>query len=484
MIEVRPKILNPWTAILALAVILAALAIFLHGRAPQQALLVVLAPAGGGEGFPLEEGGGSAMVRLELEHHESRPEVLIEGFDLLGPPRCSFDGRRAVFSGRRSAGGPMEIWEMSAAGSSLRPLIRGGDRFDPCFLPDGRIVYSRSDPKSGSLAGMTLHACLPEGADESPITFGSARDRSPAVLPDGRIVFRRRALAGQDPGRLLTVNPDGTGLLLFCEPAGGARIAEGPWTAGDAVLFAEEAGAGLQGGGGSSPPGRRLVSVSARAPLGERKIILEPGGARFSSAGALPDGGLLAAVWSESQGGSIQKIHNGGSSEMEPQLSRITIPGHVKPFFPAGFAVAASRTRPLKLTSVVDPKMSTGAILCLDIRASRLAAMAEEKRGRIRAVRVLSAGGLLLGEAPVEPDGSFFIEVPADQPLHLELHGPGGLLARDESGFWVRPNENRCCIGCHEDPELSPENRVPIALERNAAPAVARSKESGIVRFA
>ncbi|MBI4584605.1 MAG: hypothetical protein HY717_11375 [Planctomycetes bacterium] len=464
-----PKILSPWKAVLALAMALAALAIFLPGRESRPALLVVLAPAGGGDGFPSEDGGGAAMVRLELEQPETRPEVLIQGFAALGPPRSSYDGRRAVFSGRRSAGGPMEIWEMSAAGSSLRPLISGGDRFDPCYLPDGRIVYSRSDPKSGSPARRTLHACLPDGAAESPITFGSARDRSPAVLPDGRILFRRHALAGQDPGRLLVVNPDGTGLLLFCEPAGGASIAAGPWTAGDAVLFAEEAaGAEWQGGGELMPPGRRLVSVSAREPLGARRIIaagelvLESSEAWFSSAGGLPPGGWLAKA--------------------ESILSSTAIPGYEEPLRPTGFAVAAPRTRPLKLTSVVDPSKSTGTLLCLDVHASRLAALAEEKRGRIRTARVLSAGGLLLGEAPVEPDGSFFIEVPADQPLHLELHGPDGLLARDESGLWVRPNENRCCIGCHEGPELSPENRVPLALERSAAPAVARSKESGIPR--
>ena len=32
------------------------------------------------------------------------------------------------------------------------------------------------------------------------------------------------------------------------------------------------------------------------------------------------------------------------------------------------------------------------------------------------------------------------------------------------SWIWIRPGEKRSCIGCHEDPELAPENKVPDAL--------------------
>jgi hypothetical protein len=88
---------------------------------------------------------------------------------------------------------------------------------------------------------------------------------------------------------------------------------------------------------------------------------------------------------------------------------------------------------------------------------------------------VLAAEGLKVVEAPVESDGSFVIEVPADRPLRLQLIGPDGALAEDPSLIWVRPNENRGCIGCHEDAEASPENRVPLALERGAAQGEARN---------
>ena len=38
------------------------------------------------------------------------------------------------------------------------------------------------------------------------------------------------------------------------------------------------------------------------------------------------------------------------------------------------------------------------------------------------------------------------------------LNGPSGWI-------WLRPNERRGCIGCHEDHEMVPENRVPLAVK-------------------
>ncbi|MEK7798670.1 MAG: hypothetical protein AAB297_02480, partial [Acidobacteriota bacterium] len=71
--------------------------------------------------------------------------------------------------------------------------------------------------------------------------------------------------------------------------------------------------------------------------------------------------------------------------------------------------------------------------------------------------------------APVLPDGSFFVEVPADTPLRLTLlHRDGRPLAALASGIWVRPNENRGCIGCHEERDRAPENRQPLAVLRPA----------------
>jgi hypothetical protein len=148
---------------------------------------------------------------------------------------------------------------------------------------------------------------------------------------------------------------------------------------------------------------------------------------------------------------------------------------------------ATPRDRPPILTSVVEEDRETGTLLCLNVYESRLPEVAMLPAGSILQVRVTAAGPPMNGSggmsewpaaaarttdrlpfvalSPVHADGSFFMEVPADTPLRLDLLGEGNqVLAALTSGLWVRPNENRGCIGCHENPEIAPTNRLPLAV--------------------
>jgi hypothetical protein len=71
-----------------------------------------------------------------------------------------------------------------------------------------------------------------------------------------------------------------------------------------------------------------------------------------------------------------------------------------------------------------------------------------------------------VGEAPVEADGSFNVEVPANTPLLLQTLDERGLALANCGWIWVQPKEKRGCIGCHEDPERIPENEYVLALRR------------------
>jgi hypothetical protein len=269
------------------------------------------------------------------------------------------------------------------------------------------------------------------------------------------------------------VNPDGTGCQLLLEPAEGWSIEAGPWLAGERLFFAESARTGAPRPTGELIPwGERLVSVSTRDPGGERTAIAGPehaSGAKeeFTSLSELPEG-LLASVRCSPESGPAWRLF--------PSPDRPGLPAPAGPAALGGlprspilaFAVAAPRPPRLNLTSVVDEGKTTGTIFCLDVRASRVEEISGAPPGDVQRVRVLGDDGLVLAEGAVEPDGSFLLTVPADRPLHLELWGRDGLRAGDHHGFWVRPNENRGCIGCHEDPELAPENRVPLAVERIA----------------
>ena len=71
----------------------------------------------------------------------------------------------------------------------------------------------------------------------------------------------------------------------------------------------------------------------------------------------------------------------------------------------------------------------------------------------------------LLGTAPMHPDGSFYVEVPADMPIRFELLDADGRMLVHETEFnSVRPGETKGCIGCHEERSHASVNSRPQAL--------------------
>jgi hypothetical protein len=112
-----------------------------------------------------------------------------------------------------------------------------------------------------------------------------------------------------------------------------------------------------------------------------------------------------------------------------------------------------------------------GNLLALDARQSRSGAVAGTPAA-VRAETIDEAGRVVsLGTAPVEKDGSFFVQAAGDRPLRFILLDAEGSTLRQEQGwFWVRRGEQRICVGCHTGPERAPENRVPQVLLRTTTP--------------
>ena len=67
-----------------------------------------------------------------------------------------------------------------------------------------------------------------------------------------------------------------------------------------------------------------------------------------------------------------------------------------------------------------------------------------------RSARPSSSTQQILGYAPVEPDGSFKLTVPADTPLALAvIDAKGRAFQTHTNWIQVRPGERRTCDGCH-----------------------------------
>ncbi len=75
----------------------------------------------------------------------------------------------------------------------------------------------------------------------------------------------------------------------------------------------------------------------------------------------------------------------------------------------------------------------------------------------------------ILGYAPVEPDGSFKLQIPADTPIGLSIIDSQGRAFQTHTNWiQVRPGERRTCDGCHSPRRGASLNSGDVA---NALPA-------------
>jgi mono/diheme cytochrome c family protein len=88
----------------------------------------------------------------------------------------------------------------------------------------------------------------------------------------------------------------------------------------------------------------------------------------------------------------------------------------------------------------------------------------------------------ILGYAPVEPDGSFKLVVPADTPLALSiLDSKGRAMQSHLNWIQVRPGERRTCDGCHSPRRGAALNSGAVvnAMPSSIRPALSSQHQSG-----
>ena len=88
----------------------------------------------------------------------------------------------------------------------------------------------------------------------------------------------------------------------------------------------------------------------------------------------------------------------------------------------------------------------------------------------------------ILGYAPIEPDGSFKLQVPADTPIGLAvIDSEGRAFQTHTNWIQVRPGERRTCDGCHSPRRGGSLNSGAVVNTQPAAlmPAMASAHQSG-----
>jgi hypothetical protein len=108
--------------------------------------------------------------------------------------------------------------------------------------------------------------------------------------------------------------------------------------------------------------------------------------------------------------------------------------------------------------------------MCQDINILRTPP-SDGPRQLLKAVKVEIIGiDSSLGIVEVERDGSFYLKITADMPFRIQtLDEHNRVINGTCAWMWLRPNERRGCVGCHEDPERVPDNIVPLAVKKSPA---------------
>ncbi len=88
----------------------------------------------------------------------------------------------------------------------------------------------------------------------------------------------------------------------------------------------------------------------------------------------------------------------------------------------------------------------------------------------------------ILGYAPIEPDGSFKLTVPADMPIGLSVVDAKGRAFQTHTNWiQVRPGERRTCDGCHSPRRGAALNSGAVvnAMPTGAKPTLQAAHQSG-----
>jgi hypothetical protein len=154
---------------------------------------------------------------------EKRPQQkgrVVPQESLMPLPGLSPEEVRQICGGRWNTETSCHIFKINIDGTGLEQLTDGPwDEFDPCFLPNGRIVFlsmrrggfgrCHGDP----LPTYTLHSMNPDGSDIVRLSHHETDEWNPSVTNEGMIVYTRWDYVDRGNGvaqHPWVTRPDGT----------------------------------------------------------------------------------------------------------------------------------------------------------------------------------------------------------------------------------------------------------------------------------
>lgn len=464
--------------------------------------------------------GGGALKVIDFGKGGEVGTILESLKGIIRDPSVDFDGKRILFSMRKNGEDDYHIYEIHADGSGLRQLTSGGGvtDIDPMFLPSGDIVFSSSrEPKychCNRHIMCNLFRMNANGGDVVQIGHNTLFEGHPSAMPDGRVMYDRWEYVDRHFGPsfgLWTVNPDGTehelyygnndwapGAMLFPRAIPGTdkvvcvfgSCHDRPW---GAIAVVDK----RFGMGGSAPvehiwPAQARELLNTTHDLGNGSEWGHPIAGqidnftrvtpKYEDPYPLSDKYFLCSRAIEGERMGIFLIDVFGNEV----LLHAEGPGCFSPM------PLAAGPRPPVIPSRVDYSQHEGRFYVGDVYTGT--GMDRVPRGTIKYLRVIEApqklfwsaqgGGIdatqapvmnwnctnskrILGDVPVEADGSAYFSVPSDKFIFFQALDKDKMMVQSmRSGTSIMPGETQGCVGCHEDRRSAAVSRRSLALSR------------------
>lgn len=425
--------------------------------------------------------------QLVLHRRDGSYRVISTGFHSACDPEVSFDAERVLFSAKKSQADNWNIYEADLEAGTVRQVTSDfGNCRNPRYMSTFYTIVSpepwytlafvsdvaEEASEYGGLSSTNLYSCKLDGTGLQRLTYNPSHDYSPLMLPDGRILYsswQRNLPEHGEKGRieLFSILSDGADVSVFNRQGKKIKHMAAVNPAGQ-VIFVESEHLPWDGAGslGSTSLKRYAFSYDSLDPA--------PGFYLYPS--ALPDDRFLVSKRPADGSGNhdIFLFDPGDNS-----LADLIADSH----FHLMQAVAVTeRSIPDGRSSVVNENDPNGELYCLNVSISDSEQFSSRILDEARRVRFVEGvpgspgqnrdesmlGKRILGEVDLHPDGSFFVALPANTPFKVQLIGKDGMSLRSGSWIWVRNHEPRGCIGCHEDPEMVPDNRMVDAVKMEA----------------
>jgi len=444
-------------------------------------------------------------------------------------PDLSWDGKTIVFAWTSGETVPWtqknrwNLFSVNIDGTNCNRLTDvNNDDFDPCWLPNGRIVFistrrggfGRCHPHAKPT--FTMHSMKADGSDLFCIDYHETNEWQPSVDNTGKIVYSRwdyidrdsdiahhiwecfpdgrdpRSWHGNYPFPLSTL-PEASALNLY----NGDGRRKRPWMEMNIRAIPNAAGkyvatAALHHGQAfgslvlidvnkrDDNLEAQLTRLTPEVSFPEAEVGTEQSWEKYGTPWPLTEDLYLCnylngIYFYDAKARAKTLIYRTAADKFRP-IDPIPVVARLKP------TILATQTCQGEL---LKPNSPNATIAILDVRVSDMPLPQAVAIKSMRIVQVFPKTTQLvddpkvhygeqglcrmsIGTVPVESDGSVYCKAPVGKEVYFQLLDERGMAIHSmRSGTYVHAGEQMSCIGCHEDKWIAtPAMPQRIAMQR------------------